>query len=103
MWRLTYYKGTARLVANCPLSFSSRHRFAMTASSIELRRSQPTSADIGGLTGSEEEAIGRHQFSLPRVDGGKDAWLFLAACFTVEALTWGKPFPSLHLLSIVDN
>ncbi|KAH7011266.1 major facilitator superfamily domain-containing protein [Ilyonectria destructans] len=64
----------------------------MTASSIELRRSQPTSPDIGGLTGSEEEAIGRHEFSLPRVDGGKDAWLFLAACFTVEALTWGFPF-----------
>lgn len=28
--------------------------------------------------------------SLPAVDGGKDAWLFLAACFIVEALVWGK-------------
>jgi len=28
--------------------------------------------------------------SLPRVDGGKDAWLFLAACFMLEALIWGK-------------
>ncbi len=33
---------------------------------------------------------GQHGFSLPRVDGGKDAWLFLAGCFTVEALVWGK-------------
>ncbi|CAL8577440.1 hypothetical protein XPA_003269 [Xanthoria parietina] len=30
--------------------------------------------------------------SLPAVDGGKDAWLFLAACFVVEALVWGFPF-----------
>ena len=27
---------------------------------------------------------------LPPVDGGKDAWLFLAASFVVEALVWGK-------------
>jgi len=27
--------------------------------------------------------------SLPPVDGGKDAWLFLAASFVVEALVWG--------------
>lgn len=28
--------------------------------------------------------------SLPRVDGGKDAWSFLAACWFVEAMTFGK-------------
>ncbi|KAK0622954.1 major facilitator superfamily domain-containing protein [Immersiella caudata] len=34
-----------------------------------------------------------HHFPLlPPVDGGKDAWLFLAACFTIEALVWGFPF-----------
>lgn len=30
-----------------------------------------------------------HEFSLRRADGGKDAWLFLAGCFTLEALIWG--------------
>ncbi|KAK1827898.1 MFS general substrate transporter [Podospora conica] len=30
--------------------------------------------------------------ALPPVDGGKDAWLFLGACFVVEALIWGFPF-----------
>lgn len=30
--------------------------------------------------------------SLPPPDRGKDAWLFLAACFMVEALVWGFPF-----------
>lgn len=32
------------------------------------------------------------EFSLPHADGGKDAWLFLAACFVVEALVWGMSF-----------
>lgn len=30
--------------------------------------------------------------SLPRVDGGKQAWQFLSACFLVEALVWGMLF-----------
>ncbi|KAF7557278.1 hypothetical protein G7Z17_g819 [Cylindrodendrum hubeiense] len=31
------------------------------------------------------------EFSLPPVDGGKQAWCFLAACFCVDALIWGFP------------
>lgn len=27
---------------------------------------------------------------IPRADGGKHAWLFLAGCFVFEALIWGK-------------
>ena len=27
---------------------------------------------------------------LPRADGGKDAWLVLVGCFTLEALVWGS-------------
>ncbi|KAM7202137.1 major facilitator superfamily transporter [Naviculisporaceae sp. PSN 640] len=35
----------------------------------------------------------RNEFPrLPPVDGGKDAWLFLAACFVLECLVWGVPF-----------
>ncbi|KAI3342175.1 major facilitator superfamily domain-containing protein [Ustulina deusta] len=40
----------------------------------------------------EEDFIQRQGFSLPPVDGGKDAWLFLAAVFVVDALIWGFPF-----------
>lgn len=61
-------------------------------------------ADAEGLAGSKESftlepdsgeggnnlAPHHHEFSLPPVDRGKDAWLFLAACFVVEALVWGK-------------
>lgn len=35
-----------------------------------------------------------HEFSLPPVDRGKDAWLFLAACFMLEGTIWG--FPSVY-------
>ncbi|KAI1814176.1 major facilitator superfamily transporter [Poronia punctata] len=41
---------------------------------------------------ANENGIQRHEFSLPPVDGGKDAWLFLAACFAFDALVWGFPF-----------
>jgi hypothetical protein len=38
------------------------------------------------------------EFSLPPVDGGRKAYLFLAACWVVEAVTFGKSisriFPS---------
>ncbi|KAI1751730.1 major facilitator superfamily domain-containing protein [Xylaria castorea] len=40
----------------------------------------------------EDDSMQRHEFSLPPVDGGKDAWLFLAAVFVVDALVWGFPF-----------
>ncbi|KAL1843391.1 hypothetical protein VTK73DRAFT_2856 [Phialemonium thermophilum] len=57
-----------------------------------ISRSQEGSAgDHGGLTEAQTPS-GRHQFSLPPADGGKDAWLFLASCFAVEALVWGFPF-----------
>ncbi|KAH7117704.1 major facilitator superfamily domain-containing protein [Dendryphion nanum] len=41
-----------------------------------------------------EEEFHDNEFSLPPVDGGKDAWLFLAAAFVVEVLVWG--FPSAY-------
>ena len=28
--------------------------------------------------------------TLPRVDGGRDAWLVLVSCFVQGALVWGK-------------
>ncbi|KAJ4298865.1 hypothetical protein N0V90_004108 [Kalmusia sp. IMI 367209] len=31
-------------------------------------------------------------FSLPPADGGRQAWIFLAVCFLLEATVWGFPF-----------
>ncbi|MCJ1450004.1 hypothetical protein MMC28_000332 [Mycoblastus sanguinarius] len=40
----------------------------------------------------QQEETGAENISLPNPDGGIDAWLFLAGCFCIEALTWGFPF-----------
>ncbi|KAL8790614.1 MAG: hypothetical protein Q9213_000461 [Squamulea squamosa] len=39
-----------------------------------------------------ESSVTQREFTLPQADRGKDAWLFLAGCFMVEALIWGFPF-----------
>lgn len=45
-----------------------------------------------GRTGSQvqQHRLPETQTSLPEVDGGKDAWLFLAGSFFIEALVWGE-------------
>lgn len=43
----------------------------------------------------DRDRVPEHEFSLPPVDGGKDAWLFLTAAFIVEVLVWGMTFPTL--------
>lgn len=56
---------------------------------VSSRREEPGNGpDIAAvrLHSSNNEA----ESSVPRADGGKDAWLFLAACFVVEALVWGE-------------
>lgn len=62
-----------------------------TSSSIELTSTpvQPATflGDDDAETVRNEE--NRLEFSLPRVDGGKEAWLFLAGSFFIEALVWG--------------
>ncbi|KAF4301587.1 Major facilitator superfamily [Botryosphaeria dothidea] len=44
-----------------------------------------------GLT-PPESLLDRHESQLPPVDGGKDAYLFLAACFVLEGVVWGFAF-----------
>lgn len=59
---------------------------AMELSSLDdsPRSTNPERRVEDGTGGMEHEMP-----SLPPVDGGKDAWLFLAACFMIEALVWG--------------
>ncbi|KAG7290866.1 hypothetical protein NEMBOFW57_000871 [Staphylotrichum longicolle] len=59
-----------------------------SASAVELRNLN----DSPRATSPErhvEDGSGHEMPSLPPVDGGKDAWLFLAACFMIEGLVWG--------------
>lgn len=41
-----------------------------------------------------------HEANLPPVDRGRGAWGFLAACFMIEALIWGKQMHKFFLLSL---
>ncbi|KAI1368391.1 MFS general substrate transporter [Xylaria arbuscula] len=62
----------------------------MSQESIELERVRSrVEAPEQGVSGCSE---GNAEFSLPPVDGGKEAWLFLAASFVVDALIWGFTF-----------
>ncbi|TKX27491.1 MFS transporter-like protein 3 [Elsinoe australis] len=44
------------------------------------------------LRTNEPDTDTDHQSSLPRADGGRDAWLVLLSCFVLEAIVWGFPF-----------
>ncbi|KAK3340688.1 major facilitator superfamily domain-containing protein [Neurospora tetraspora] len=70
-------------------SLPPSHRTTISKTDLDpIRR-----AETGTPEPQDIQEPARHEFSqLPPVDGGKDAWLFLAACFVVEALVWGFPY-----------
>ena len=57
----------------------SHNEFALTDLNDDRNNINQPSADHAG----------HNEFSLPQADRGKEAWLFLAAGFVVEALVWG--------------
>jgi hypothetical protein len=57
------------------------HRF-------DVDDSQTTTA----IYDSEPRSSSENVSSLPPVDGGKQAWLFLAGATVIEILVWGLPF-----------
>lgn len=68
--------GDVHLTAFSPTNASGHQRD--DGSHLEHRRSS-----------AGEDSHGQ-EFSLPRVDGGRNAWLCLAGCFCIEALVWGR-------------
>ncbi|KAK4146324.1 monocarboxylate transporter 10 [Dichotomopilus funicola] len=61
-----------------------------TTTAMELHAFEGSPRSIGSEHQPEEGREPEHQMaSLPQVDRGKDAYLFLFACFMVEALVWG--------------
>ncbi|KAJ5847812.1 hypothetical protein N7455_011769 [Penicillium solitum] len=45
-----------------------------------------------GIRGGTVMSNVHYETQLPPMDGGMNAWLFLAACFVMEALVWGFAF-----------
>ena len=78
------------MASNVDLALSDLGR--VLASGYEENGSQRTHSRRSQANGQEYENA-----SLPKADGGKDAWLFLAGCFCIEALTWGECIYLLHL------
>lgn len=65
----------------------------MSSSEVELDTIHHASSNRNVLQSTEApEEQHEYEFSLPPVDRGRAAWLFLAASFIVEALVWGFPF-----------
>lgn len=57
------------------------------SSAVTSRRN---SYELGDFETGQQWSEQNHEVqSLPRADGGKDAWSLLAACFLLEALVWG--------------
>jgi hypothetical protein len=74
---------------------SSIHNMASENSAqVELAQytqnpSAASSTDVQPLPNGTLSPDSHEGFSLPPTDTGKDAWLFLLACFMLEALIWG--------------
>lgn len=66
----------------------------MSQTSIELiTLNRASSNEAGKLPDTFDDRSDSRtdaEFSLPPVDGGRKAWLFLAACWVVEAVTFGE-------------
>jgi len=86
VWNLTLriqHRSTSRVSG--PKEASPADAEGLLVGSMESFTLEPDLSE-----GGNNLAPHHHEFSLPPVDRGKDAWLFLAACFVVEALVWGK-------------
>jgi hypothetical protein len=58
----------------------------MDNSAIEMNSNE----SLNWVEGNFDPAV--DAVRLPKPDEGKEAWLFLSACFMMEALVWGFPF-----------
>ena len=47
---------------------------------------------LGGTADGTQLSTHNDGADVPPMDGGINAWLFLAACFAMEALVWGFAF-----------
>ncbi|KAF6817192.1 major facilitator superfamily transporter [Colletotrichum sojae] len=88
--QLTPRVGPAPVPAGGPSAGSTHHRDPYSAETS----GEPGPVAVGddGSPVHDSHRSSQEFSSLPPVDGGKQAWLFLAACFAIEMLVWGFPF-----------
>ena len=76
------------------MAFRTRSMAPDNTVHVELAQYSPSPssavpADVELTNATNSAAESSEGFSLPPTDTGKDAWLFLFACFMLEALIWG--------------
>lgn len=65
------------------------HLYETSLPNTESRDQQDNLDSPRHSSQNNTDYVDGHQFSLRQADGGKDAWLFLAAGFMAEFLIWG--------------
>lgn len=78
--------------ASGPSAGSAHHRDPYSAETPDESGPDPIAHGDDGSPVHDSHRSSQEFSSLPPVDGGKQAWLFLAACFAIEMLVWGFPF-----------
>lgn len=90
-------RGSSLLTTSSRISFASMVQIELqplppatlhTNSYDDLRQAAP--ADRSGTTSPDRLSLNPGS-QLSRVDGGQDAWVFLAAATAIEVLVWGEP------------
>lgn len=67
-------------------SENEKKRASDTTAVVEIRPDDDLEAQRESVSQSQDEL----SLSIPAPDTSRDAWLFLAACFMMEAMVWGK-------------
>lgn len=75
-------------------------RLSTESAAVELR---PLPNEEDSLGRDHDEQNSSHVQVLHPVDQGPEAWKFLFASFFVEALLWGKSFPSPVVMPVTDS
>ncbi|KAJ6163458.1 hypothetical protein N7497_003437 [Penicillium chrysogenum] len=65
---------------------------AMGSYSAANETEKAVQTNLAGTIGDIDSSNTQNDAQLPPIDGGMNAWLFLAACFVMEALVWGFAF-----------
>jgi hypothetical protein len=69
---------------------ATRSQSALVSTSTTLDNQSRFELETSSRWNDEPE----NETLLPPIDGGKDAWLFLAAAFVIEMMVWGKHYTS---------
>ncbi len=71
----------------------------VTTTAVELQSLDRSPRAASPESPVDHDNENEHEMAtLPQADGGKDAWLFLAACFLIEGLVWGVYNPPSRLM-----